>query len=147
MIAKGKKGFQYGNTLGRGRPLGSPNRASHIRKYASDEDHEIVMRNLIDLAKGGDFQAISLYVNKVCQIPKLPSTVDLDFAKKIHSMSDMNEAMTELAYGAMTGAIHLDDAKELMALVESKGHSIQKCNAEELDSIRQKLYEIQNKRN
>lgn len=145
---KKKIGFQPGNTLGKkGRPPGikSTLRAVLLKDHATEEDNAHIMRQLIDLARSGDFAAITLYVNKVCQTPKLPSTVDLDFGKKIYTISDMNEAMTDIAYGAMNGTVHTDDAKDMMYIAQSKGASIQQCIGEQLDAMRAQIAELQGK--
>jgi hypothetical protein len=144
---KNKRGFQKGNTYGKGRPTGSKTtRAILLKDYATEEDHICITRQLIELAKGGDFAAISLYINKVAQTPKLPSTVDLGFAKEIHTITDMNDVMTDLAYGAMSGTVHMDDAKELMDIAQSKGNSIDRCLGEQLDLIRDQIAELQSKK-
>lgn len=139
------KGFKIGNKHGKGRPVGSKARALFLKDHATDEDNAHIMRQLIDLARSGDFAAITLYVNKVCATPRLPSTIDLEFAKKIHTITDMNDAMTDIAYGAMTGLIHLDDAKDMMYIAQSKGASIQQCIGEQLDAMRDQIAELQGK--
>ena len=140
---KNKKGFQPGNKHSKGRPKGSPNRASFIHLYATEDDHSAIMRNIIELAKAGDFPSMNLYVSKACGNPKPPYVVEIENVPSIRTLSDMDAAMTRIVDGAMNGDINIDDAKDLMGLLETKGHAIQKIMTDELDIIRAKWAEMQ----
>lgn len=133
--AKGKKGFQAGNTFGKGRPVGSTNRASFVSDYASEDDHACIVKNLIEMAKERDFSSMMLYINKTCQTPKLPSKVELDL-KPMQTLKDVDDAMRDVVFEAVTGSIHLDDAKELIEMINSRGQALQKVNQEGLDEVR-----------
>lgn len=141
---KGVHRFKPGNKFGKGRPVGATTRAVLLKDYATDEDHACIMRQLIDLAKSGDFPAISLYVSKVCGTPKLPSSINLSYAKKIHTIADMNEVMEQVHFDAITGQMHLDDVAELQKVSEIKNALLKQCNGEELAFIRAKMAEMQN---
>jgi hypothetical protein len=67
--------FEPGNTVGRGRPRGSPNKKSLVlQKLLLDQGGEII-KTLINRAKKGDRTALTLSVERL--IPRLKDVAEL----------------------------------------------------------------------
>jgi hypothetical protein len=58
--------FQLGNTMGKGRPKGSPNKTSALVKELLAEHAEELTARLIQLAKKGHFGALKLAMGILC---------------------------------------------------------------------------------
>lgn len=59
---KGLKGFQPGNTLGKGRPKGGYNKDRIVRECISDEELKLLINVLKDKALKGDTEAAKMIV-------------------------------------------------------------------------------------
>jgi hypothetical protein len=67
--------FHPGNTLGRGRPRGSPNKKSLVLQEMLLDQGEKIIQSAIDRAKKGDRTALALCVERL--IPRLKYVAEL----------------------------------------------------------------------
>ncbi len=137
--------FEAGNKMSKGRPKGARNKGLLLLEKMQEQDLDTITSNLVELAKGGDFAAIALIVNRVYALPKAPSVVNLDLMNGIRTQTDINDSMTDLLSAVGAGDLDIDDAQELVKLIAAKAGSIQICQSENIEMIKEKLAQMQNK--
>lgn len=131
--------FQPGNKLGRGRPLGSRNSTQMFLEKIGRENAESILKKVIELALSGDLSAAKLVLDRAMPVPKTQTFVKNDAIKNLHTQTDINTAMTAIVTQVGDSELSLEEAQEMVKLVESKSCSIQKCISEELDKMREQI--------
>jgi hypothetical protein len=88
--------FQPGNTLGRGRPRGSPNKKSLVLQEMLLDQGEKIIQSAIDRAKKGDRTALALCVERL--IPRLKDVAELPVEQpREDPQSTTNQAVPDLS--------------------------------------------------
>lgn len=131
--------FIKGNKAGVGRPAGSKSKAQIFLEQIGSENAEAILKKVIELALSGDLPAAKLILDRVMPVPKIQTFVKSDAIKNLHTQTDINTAMTAIVSQVGDSELSLEEALELIKLVETKGLSIQKCISDELDEIRGKI--------
>jgi hypothetical protein len=125
-MSKFEKG-QSGNPKGRPKSL----TASHLRQ-AIHEDMPDILNVLIELAKGGDVQAIKLLLERVCPALK-PQAVPINLP--VHeSLVEQGNAIIQ---ATMTGQIPPDIGSQLITALSHQGKLI------ELEELNKRLERLE----
>ncbi len=138
MAGPGTNYFKPGNKLG-GRTKGS--RSKHIVMFEEigKENGESVIRKMIELALMGDTACIKLILDRIWPVPKTQSFVETPRLKGVETQGDVNKVMTAILEDVGNAELSIEEGEAMQKMVESKGASIQKCNAEELEIIKEQL--------
>ena len=138
MAGPGTKYFEPGNKLG-GRTKGSRNK--HVvmfEKIGTEHSASIVLKT-IEMALLGDTACIKMLLDRIWPVPKTSSFIESPRLKGIKTQADIDKAMTSILEDVGSSELSIEEGIDIQKLVESKGASIQKCNAEELDLLREHL--------
>lgn len=138
MTGPGKQLFQPGNKLG-GRTHGSRHRHLVLLEKMGQDNAVEIVRTVIEMARNQDTACLKMLMDRMWPIPKTKSFIEISHLKDIHTQTDINIAMTAILKEVGRAELTLEEGAEIQKLVEAKGASIQKCNAEELEIIRDKL--------
>ena len=141
---KAKGGFQKGNKLGTGRPVGLRNKSTMFIMKLGQDNADALLNKTVELAMMGDTACIKILMDRVYPQPKFQSFVKTDVIKGIHTQTDINKAMTRILDDVGEAELSIEEGIDIQKLVESKGASIQKCYQEELETIRE-TYELLHK--
>ena len=123
---------QSGNPAGK--PPGAKNKATLLAQSLFDGEAEILIRKIIDIAKGGDLQALKICVDRLCPPMKAqvaPIRVDLP---ETESITDIANAFIKAAadgrlspdiaaqlvsaVGTLARVVEIDEFKERLAALE-----------------------------
>src|ERR1044072_6665575 len=85
------KPFASGNQYGRGRPVGSRNRATLALEPRLEGEGEAIMRKLIERAKSGNEAALRLCLERLIP-PRRERTVSLKLPSDLRTAAGINEA-------------------------------------------------------
>jgi hypothetical protein len=106
---------QSGNP--KGRPAGSRNRATLALDALLDGEGEAITRKAIDLAKGGDLQAIRICMDRICPARKdRPVKFSLP---KLERAADAVTAAAAIVEGVAEGSLTPSEAGELSRVVSA----------------------------
>lgn len=138
MAGPGTNYFKPGNKLG-GRTKGSRNKHVVMFEKIGTEHSESIVLKTIEMALMGDTACIKMILDRIWPVPKTQTFVETPRLDKIHTQTDINTAMTSILEDVGNAELSIEEGEAIQKMVESKGASIQKCNAEELDIIREQL--------
>ena len=110
--AKGR--FQPGNP---GKPKGARNKATVMLEAMFDGEAGEIGRKVIELAKEGRLEAIKLVLERAC--PRNSRTVRGLKLPPLKSAADAVTAMTAITAGVSSGAITVQQARDLTDIVDS----------------------------
>ena len=124
---------QSGNPAGK--PIGTKNRATVMAQALFDGEAETLTRKIIELAKGGDMQALKACVDRLCPPMKAqaaPVQVDIpetdnisDLAKYFIKAAANGQLPPDVAaqlvsaVGTLARVVEVDELKERMAALEA----------------------------
>lgn len=117
-----------------GKPPGARNRATVLAQALFDGEAEAVTRKIIELAKGGDLQALKVCVDRLCPPMKAqaaPVQVDLP---ETASITDMASAFIK---AAADGRLPPDVAAQLVSAVGTMSRVV------EIDELNNRLTELE----
>ncbi|MEQ8441473.1 MAG: hypothetical protein RIM33_02745 [Alphaproteobacteria bacterium] len=115
--------FAPGNRLGKGRPTGSRNSASLALEAMLEGEAEEIGRKAIELAKGGDMQAIKLVIERLCPAPKSRRiSLDLPDATDAAGIASAQASVVQAVAG---GQICPDEGAALSGMLEARRKAIE----------------------
>ena len=120
--------FKPGNKHGTGRPHGSRNKASLAVEEMLEGEVEGLTRKAIDLAMGGDMQALRLCMERLCPPRKdRPISVKLP---KVKSASDTSKALAGVLEAVTGGNITPSEGTALAGIIEQQRRVIETIEIE-----------------
>ena len=138
-IAKTSHRFKPGNTLGKGRPPGMKNKGTSIRAIIGDEKSNQIIRDLANDAINGDMAARRMLFDKLVALPRPSTFIDADHARDVVTQTDANNALTRILNDVSDANLSLEDADQLMTLIQKKIEATQLCIQEKLDEMQDKV--------
>src|SRR4051812_23083392 len=109
--------FQPGNTMGKGRPKGSPNKTSALVKNLLAEHAEELTARLIQLGKKGHLGALKLALGILCPTPsEEPVTWTMPPVK---NSGDLVPAYSALLEAATNGELTARQAQDIKSILDS----------------------------
>lgn len=121
--------FKPGHSYAKGRPEGSRNKASLAVEALFEGEGEEIGRKAIELAKGGDMQAIKLVIERLCPAPKSRRiSLDLPDAKDAAGIASAQASVVQAVAG---GEISPDEGTALSGMLEARRKAIETQNHEE----------------
>lgn len=118
------KPFQPGNQYGRGRPVGSRNKASLAMQELLDGDGEAITLKVIELAKAGNETALRLCLDRLIA-PRRHRTIRLSLPSDLRSAEGISEAAAVILAAAAGGEITPGEAAQLAHLLEIRRKAIE----------------------
>ncbi len=129
--------FAPGNKLGKGRPEGSRNKATLACQELLDGDAEALTKTAIELAKGGDIQALRLCLDRLLPPRKdRPLVMDVPDIQDIGGLADASAVVLQ---SVVAGEITPSEGQALSSILESRRKVI------ELTDIERRVEEIERK--
>ncbi len=129
--------FAAGNTLGRGRPKGSRNRAKPPGQHLLDEYAEHVVRKCIALALQGNPNAMRLCMERIN--PARRGALIPIHLPSIRTAGDVDQAAEKVTQGIRRGTLTPTEGGTVMNILESRLRVIEKVQwesrLEKLESI------------
>lgn len=120
--------FPPGNKLGRGRPKGSPNKASEPGEDLLKEYAPHVVRKCLALAMQGDRSAMRLCMDRISAARRdLLIRMNLP---KIGTAQDVDKAAEKVTQGIGRGMITPTDGEKLMNILEIRSKIIETAQME-----------------
>ena len=120
--------FKPGNRLGRGRPVGSRNKATLAIEALLDGEADRLTRKCIDLALQGDTTALRLCMERVAPVRKgRPISLVLPPIEKI---DDLIGALSAVVSAMAHGEITPDEAATAAAIFEVKRKALEMSELE-----------------
>jgi hypothetical protein len=120
--------FSPGNTLGRGRPKGSPNKAKAPGLEMLNQYSPHLLRKCISLAMQGDRSAM-----RMCMDRFLPARRDAAIRMslpKIRTAQDLDQAAEQVTQAMRRGGITPTEAETIMNIFELRSRFIEKSQFE-----------------
>jgi len=117
------KPFQPGNRFGKGRPVGSRNKATLALEALLDGDGEAITRKAISLAKSGNESALRLCLERLIP-PRRERTVRLKLPGDISTAEGVSGALAAIVMSAARGEITIGEALQLANLLEIRRQAI-----------------------
>ncbi|WP_441258998.1 DUF5681 domain-containing protein [Bradyrhizobium sp. 521_C7_N1_3] len=117
---------QSGNP--RGRPRGSRNQTTLAVEALLDGEAETLTRKAIELATGGDIQALRICLDRLCP-PRREATVPFELPK-IETAADAVKAMAAIVTAVADGDLTPGEAQAISALVQSFSKTIETADLE-----------------
>jgi hypothetical protein len=120
--------FAPGNTLGRGRPTGSRNKANSPAQDLLDKYTPHLVSKCIDLAMKGDRSAMRVCMERISPARRdAPIRMSLP---SIRTVQDVDKAADKVTQAIRRGAITPSDGEKLMNIFEIRGRIIEKGDFE-----------------
>jgi len=122
--------FEKGNTFGRGRPKGSPNKSTLILDELGREGIEEVIRKVADAAREGNMRAASILLARTW--PRghgRPVVLDLP---AIETAEDIVQAHAAVVAQMAAGELTPGEAATVGAVLETQRRAIETCVHEKL---------------
>lgn len=114
----GKKLFQPGNRMGKGRPEGSKNKATILLEEMGEENAMAIYQSMIEKAKEGDIQSAKFIMERIMPIRKSrPLSLPI---KDIKDLDKIQVAFDKLFEEMSTGKITLDEMLSLVQVLEGR---------------------------
>jgi len=116
-------GNTAGNTMGRGRPRGSRNKASSAGQDLLDKYAQHVVGKCIDLALKGDRSALRICMDRIS-----PARRDACFRMSlppVRTAQDLDQAAEKLTQGIRRGKIAPAEGEKMMNIFEMRSRIIQ----------------------
>ena len=110
------KPFTRGNTAGRGRPPGSPNKATRISQALFAQNAEQLVQKCIEDALEGDRGAMRLAIERVCP-PERDRPVEFPLPP-ILQLADIPPAMEAILRAVSEGTVTPADAQTLAGMLQ-----------------------------
>ena len=121
--------FKRGNKHGVGRPNGSRNKASLAVEEMLEGEVEGLTRKAIEMAMGGDMQALRLCLDRLCAPRKdRPISVNLP---KVETAKDTTKAMAGVLEAVAGGEITPSEGTALAGIIEHHRRAIETTEIEE----------------
>ena len=133
-----RNSFAKGNKLG-GKPKGARNKATVLLEELTLENAFKITQAVIDMALAGDLAAAKLILDRIWQIPKPQIYVNKEYIKDMVTQEDANNAITNILNDVANSELSLEEAAQLMALIERKIDSVQLCIQEQLIHIQEQI--------
>ena len=109
--------FQPGNSLGKGRPAGSRNKAALALEQMLEGEGGAITRKAIQLAKQGNPMALKLCFERLISVVKeRPLALELP---KIRTLEDLYKAFDAIMQAALEGRITSEQAANLTKALET----------------------------
>lgn len=100
-----------------GRPKGACNRRTRLAQLLEPHAEELIAK-LVDLARGGDVQALRLVIERL--IPKADhAPLEVDLPQEIN-FSNLSEVKNMILVAALEGKMNVGDAERLVTLVSNQ---------------------------
>ena len=136
-----ERGFQPGNKLG-GRKAGSKNKALMLIEQIGIDNAQEITQKVIDMALSGDLSAAKMILDRIWPIPRQETYIETAFLEDVCTQADVNRVMTDILNEVGDGALSLEDATQVIHLIEKKSQSIHPCMQEELEAMRAQLEQV-----
>ena len=135
------KPFAPGNRSGKGRPVGSRNKATLLLKEMMEGEAPAVGRKLIELVQKGVMPAIKIYMDRVYPLQReRPVALDL---LKIVTADDLRAAHATVVKEMALGNITPTEAERVTNVLEFRRKSIETEDlARDLAEVRAELREL-----
>ncbi|MFK4720541.1 hypothetical protein ABIE89_001641 [Bradyrhizobium niftali] len=117
---------QSGNPSGR--PRGSRNRTTLAVEALLDGEAETLTRKAIDLAVGGDIQALRICLDRLCP-PRREATVTFELPK-IETVADAVKAMAAIVAAVADGDLTPGEAQAVSGLVQNFSKAVETADLE-----------------
>lgn len=111
-----------------GRPKGSRNKATLMAQALLEDEAEQMARMAISLARDGDIRAVKCVLDKL--LPGAKSLAVQMELPPIRSLQDAKEATTQVMDAVSRGELALQEAKELIGLIQESA-KVFSCQEEE----------------
>lgn len=127
--------FKDANKLGKGRPIGSKNKTKSILDIIGTERMYEIINNLADKALAGDMTASRILIERLFPPAKVSTFVDAEHVSNVITQEDANDALTRIMNDVANAELSLEDADQLMNLIQKKVESTQICIQDKLDYL------------
>jgi hypothetical protein len=131
------KPFQPGNRYGRGRPVGSRNKATIAMQDLLDGEGEAIPLKAIKLAKAGNEVALRLCLERLIA-PRRERTVRLKLPSDISRAEGISGAVAAILEAVAGGEITTGEAAQLANVLEVRRKAI------ETQDLERRLIQIEN---
>ena len=132
--------FIKGNTYSQDTSKRSPRSNSRARVQAlCEENAEMVMNKIIEMADKGNEFALKLMVERIFPAPKPLNYVEKSYIRDVHTQSDANDTLTHILNDVAVSGLAMEEADQLMSLVQKKVEATQLCMQEELNNIQETM--------
>ena len=101
-----------------GRPKGSRNKTTLLAEALLAGEAEAITRKLIEKALDGDGAALRLSLERLAP-PRQQHYTDVDLEGEVNTAEDAQRASSAVLMACAKGEISLEDASQLMRLIES----------------------------
>lgn len=121
--------FCAGNTLGRGRPQGSRNRATQAAQALLDGEAESLTQTAVSMALQGDIQALRLCLERLlppCKERALPEIT----LPQVATAADLPRLTAAILQAVATGGLTPGEAEKVASLAVSHGRVLEVAGLE-----------------
>lgn len=131
--------FAPGNNFGKGRPVGSRNRATLALLSLLESEGETITRKAVEMAKAGDTTALRLVIERLIP-PARDRHVNLALPK-MATAADVTGVMGAVLQAVAAGEITPNEGQSIAALIEAQRKAIETLDLEaRLASIEQAIH-------
>jgi hypothetical protein len=120
--------FQPGNTLGRGRPPGSRNKAKAPGQHLLDQYSEPVTRKCISMALQGDPRALRICMERISPA-RQDACIQLSLPS-IRTAQDVEKAAEKVTQAIRRGKITPLEGGKIMSILESRSRILENVQFE-----------------
>ena len=113
-----------------------------IEKLAMSKAGDLIEKVLAQ-ALDGCLPSQKLILDRIYPIPKTATYVSSQAIKDLKTQDNVNVALTNIITQIGAGELSIEDAAQIVAMIEKKSQSIQVCMNEELESIRGRMNELE----
>ena len=120
--------FPPGNTLGRGRPAGSRNKAKPPGQDLLDEHALLLVRKCIFLALQGDRSAMRICMDRISPARR-DASIRMNLPR-IRTAQDLDQAAEKVTQGIGRGGVTPAEGEKMMNIFEIRSRIIEKAHWE-----------------
>jgi hypothetical protein len=131
--------FKPGNKMGKGRLPGSRNKVKSIRDIIGTEAANMIILNLEKEALSGNILASRILIERMFPPVKASTYVETKHVLNVITQEDANNALTKIMNDVANADLSLEEADQLMSLIQRKIDSTQLCIREELEILKERV--------
>lgn len=121
--AKGRKYFERGNKMGKGRPRGSRNKVTLAMENLLENESGALTRKAIEMGLNGDMGALRLCMDRLLP-PRKERTIQLNIPP-ITTLQDTLIAVEAIATAVCAGEITPTEAMAMTKVIEVYGNTLE----------------------